>query len=237
MSDKRKFIGRSVPRLEDRPLLLGLGRYAADISFPGQLYMRVVRSDVAHGRISSIDAEPARALPGVHAVWTHADVADIPHIPFRLTGLKPLEPYQQPVLAKDVVRYVGEPVAAIFADDPYLAEDAADLVALSIEAFPATVSASEPPGRYEQDLTTEPGLVQKSYGDVDAVFRDAHAIVSLELSIGRHSGVPIETRGAVARYDEMRDVLELHGAAKVPHWNRDTIARMLKRTPEVRSAL
>ncbi|MGB9269610.1 MAG: molybdopterin cofactor-binding domain-containing protein, partial [Pseudolabrys sp.] len=232
MSDKRKFIGRSVPRLEDRPLLLGLGRYAADISFPGQLYMRVVRSDVAHGRISSIDAESARALPGVHAVWTHADVADIPHIPFRLTGLKPLEPYQQPVLAKEVVRYVGEPVAAIFADDPYLAEDAADLVALSIEAFPATVSASEPPGRYEQDLTTEPGLVQKSYGDVDAVFRDAHAIVSLELSIGRHSGVPIETRGAVARYDEMRDVLELHGAAKVPHWNRDTIARMLKRTPE-----
>ena len=63
---------------------------------------------------------------------------DIPHIPFRLTGLKPLEPYQQPVLAKDVVRYVGEPIAAIFADDPYLAEDAADLVALSIEPRPAT---------------------------------------------------------------------------------------------------
>jgi len=104
MFDKRKFIGRSVPRLEDRPLLLGLGRYAADISFPRQLHMRIVRSDVAHGTISSIDAEAARALPGVHAVWTHADVADIPHIPFRLTGLKPLEPYQQPVLAKDVVR-------------------------------------------------------------------------------------------------------------------------------------
>ena len=124
--------------------------------------MRVVRSDVAHGKINSIDAKSALALPGVHAVWTHADVADIPHIPFRLTGLKPLEPYQQPVLAKDVVRYVGEPVAAIFADDPYLAEDAADLVALSIEPFPATISASEPPGQYEQDLTTEPGLVQKS---------------------------------------------------------------------------
>src|SRR5215472_15943162 len=232
MSDKRKFIGRSVPRLEDRPLLLGLGRYAADISFPGQLHMRIVRSDVAHGTISSIDAEAARALPGVHAVWTQVDVADIPHIPIRLTGLKPLEAYKQPILAKDVVRYVGEPVAAVFADNPYLAEDAADLVALSIRAHPATMSASEPPGQYEQGLTTEPGVVQKSNGDVDAAFRNAFAIVSLSLSIGRHSGVPIETRGAVARYDGARDVLELHGAAKVPHWNRDTIARLLKRAPE-----
>jgi len=179
MFDKRKFIGRSVPRLEDRPLLLGLGRYAADISFPRQLHMRIVRSDVAHGTISSIDAEAARARPGVHAVWTHADVADIPHIPFRLTGLKPLEPYQQPVLAKDVVRYVGGPVAAVFADNPYIAEYAADLVALSIRAHPATMSASEPPGQYEQGLTTEPGVVQKSYGDVDAAFRNAFAIVSL----------------------------------------------------------
>ena len=127
MSDKRKFIGRSVPRLEDRPLLLGLGRYAADISFPEQLYMRVVRSDVAHGKITAIDTVAAQALPGVHAVWTHADVAEIPHIPFRLTGLKPLEPYQQPVLAKGVVRYIGEPVVAVFADDPYLARSAADV--------------------------------------------------------------------------------------------------------------
>ncbi|MGA9081008.1 MAG: molybdopterin cofactor-binding domain-containing protein, partial [Pseudolabrys sp.] len=67
---------------------------------------------------------------------------------------------------------------------------------------------------------------------VDAAFRDAHAVISLELSIGRHSGVPLETRGAIARYDEPRDVLELHGAAKVPHWNRDTIAQMLGRKKE-----
>ena len=194
--------------------------------------MRIVRSDVPHGKINSIDAKSALALPGVHAVWTHADVVHIPHIPFRLTGLKPLEPYQQPVLAKDVVRYVGEPIAAIFADDPYHAEDAADLVALSIEPRPATMSATDAPGQYELDLTTEPGVVQKSYGDIAAALRNAHAIVSLELSVGRHSGVPIETRGAIARYDETRDVLELHGAAKVPHWNRDTIARLLKRTTD-----
>ena len=71
----------------------------------------------------------------------------------------------------------------------------------------------------------------RSYGDVEAAFRAAHAVVELDLAIGRHSGVPMETRGAIARYDAARDVLELHGAAKVPHWNRDQIARMLGRAP------
>src|SRR6202158_5907123 len=108
----KNFVGRSVPRLEDRPLLLGQGRFAADISFPGQWHMRVVRSSVAHGKIKSIDTAAALKLPGVHAVWTATEVAHIPPIPFRLTGLKTLEPYRQPVLAKEVVRYVGEPVAA-----------------------------------------------------------------------------------------------------------------------------
>jgi aerobic carbon-monoxide dehydrogenase large subunit len=229
---RQKFVGRSVPRLEDRPLLTGQGRFAADISFAGQWHMRVVRSPVAHGKIKSIGIDAARALHGVHAIWTHADVAHIPHIPFRLTGLKTLEPYQQPVLARDVVRYVGEPVAVLFAENAYLAEDAAELVELSIEHLQTTMLATEQPGVYERELTTEPGVVQKSYGDVDAAFRAAHAIVSLELSIGRHSGVPMETRGAVARFDETRDLLELHGAAKVPHWNRDTIAQMLGRKKE-----
>ena len=155
--------------------------------------------------------------------------AHIPPIPFRLTGLKTLEPYRQPVLADDIVRYVGEPVAVVFADDAYVAEDAAELVELSIEPLPATMLATGQPAVYAGELSTEPGVLQKAYGDVDAAFRNAHAIVSLELSIGRHSGVPMETRGAIARYDAERDVLELHGAAKVPHWNRDAIAQLLGR--------
>ncbi len=232
MTAPAKFVGRSVPRLEDRPLLLGQGRFAADISFPGQWLMRVVRSAVAHGKIKSIDATAARKLPGVHAVWTSADVAHIPPIPFRLTGLKTLEPYRQPVLARGTVRYVGEPVAVVFAENAYLAEDAADLVEVAVEQRRATLLATEQPGFYEHELTTEPGVLQKAYGDVDAAFRTAHAVVSLELSIGRHSGVPLETRGAIARYDETRDILELHGAAKVPHWNRDTLAQMLGRKRE-----
>jgi len=232
MTAPAKFVGRSVARLEDRPLLLGQGRFAADISFPGQWVMRVVRSAVAHGKIKSINAAAALKLPGVHAVWTADDVAHIPPIPFRLTGLKTLEPYRQPVLAKDVVRYVGEPVAVIFADEEYLAEDAAELVDVQIDPLRATLVCSDQPEFFDHVLSTEPGVIRKGYGDVEAAFRDAHAIVALELSIGRHSGVPLETRGAIARYDEARDILEMHGAAKVPHWNRDTLAQMLGRKRE-----
>jgi CO/xanthine dehydrogenase Mo-binding subunit len=224
-----KFVGRSVPRLEDRPLLTGKGKFAADVSFPGQWTMRVVRSPVAHGTIKSIDTSAALALPGVHAVWTAADVAHIPPIPFRLTGLKTLEPYRQRVMASDKVRYVGEPVALVFAENQYIAEDAADLVALEIEPLPALVDATAEPSEFEPGLVTEPSVIRKGYGDIDAAFRNAHAVVSLELSVGRHTGVPMETRGAIARYDEARDVLEMHGAAKVPHWNRDTMAKMLGR--------
>ena len=232
MTAPAKFVGRSVLRLEDRPLLLGQGRFAADISFPGQWHMRVVRSSAAHGKIKSIDATAALKLPGVHAVWASADVAHLPPIPFRLTGLKTLEPYRQPVLAKDVVRYVGEPVAVIFADEEYLAEDAAELVDIQIAPLRPTLVCVGQPDFFDHVLSSEPGVIRKGYGDVDAAFRDAHAVVSLELSIGRHSGVPLETRGAVARYDQTRDILELHGAAKVPHWNRDTLAQMLGRKRE-----
>ena len=226
---KAKFIGRSLPRLEDPPLLMGRGRFAADVSFPRQLHMRIVRSNFAHGRLRSIDASAALAKQGVQAVWTAADVADIPPIDFRMSRIEGLEPYRQRLFASGKVRYVGEPVAAVFADDPYLAEDAAELVMLDVGELPAILRADEQPGEFEPGLTTEPAIVRKGYGDVDAAFRSAHAVIAATLSIGRHSGVPLETRGAIARYDAVRDVLELHGAAKVPHSNRDQIARMLGR--------
>ncbi|HET9716972.1 MAG TPA: xanthine dehydrogenase family protein molybdopterin-binding subunit [Pseudolabrys sp.] len=229
---KEKFIGRSVPRLEDRPLLTGQGRFASDVSFPGQWHMRVVRSPLAHGRIRSINAEAALAVAGIHAVWTYADIAHIPPIGFRLTGLAALEPYRQTALAKDYVRYVGEPIAAIFAADPYLAEDAADLVELDIEALPVLLDAAAPPGPFDEVRGTETSVIEKQTGDIEAAFRAAHALVELDLAIGRHSGVPLETRGAIARYDEENDVLEMHGAAKVPHWNRDRLAVMLGRPPD-----
>ena len=224
------FVGRSLPRLEDPPLVTGRGCFAADISFPQQLHMRVVRSVHAHARLIAIDARAARATNGVAAVWTAEDVAEIPPIDFRLTRIEGLEPYRQPILARDRVRYVGEPIAVVFATDPYAAEDAADLVTAEYEPLPELLTADAAPGEFAADQSTEVATVRKGYGDVTAAFAKAHAIVALELKIGRHSGVPMETRGAIARLDTARDILEVYGAAKVPHWNRDSLARMLGRS-------
>ena len=223
------WIGASVERLEDRALLIGRGRFAGDVSFPHQLHMRIVRSQHAHGRLQAIDAAQGRALAGVVAVWTAADIADLPPIDFREGPNEKLAPFRQPVLAAGVVRYVGEPVAAVFATDPYVAEDAADLVSVDIEELEAVTDASVPASAFDAGLTTEPTICRQGYGDTVAAFNGAATIVELDLSVGRHSGVPLETRGAIGYYDASRDVLELHGAAKVPHRNRESLARMLGR--------
>ena len=225
-----RVIGQSLPRIEDLPLVTGRACYAANVSFTHELHMRVVRSSHAHGRIVSIDASAALASPGCVAVWTAADVRNIPPIDFRATRVQGLEPYRQHVIATERVRYVGEPVALVFADDPYRAEDAADLVAIDIEPLPAIVDAIEQPGEFAHGHGTEAAVIRKRYGNVEAAFRAADRIVELRLATGRHSGVPLETRGAIARYDAARDVLELHGASKRPHQNRDLIARMLGRS-------
>src|SRR5215468_10749270 len=224
-------IGRSLERLEDRPLVTGRGEFAGDVAFPHMLHLRLVRSAHAHGRLVSIEATAALALPGVAAVWTSADVAEVPPIDFRLSRIEGLALYRQSILARERVRYVGEPVAAVFASDPYVAEDAADLVTIEVDDLPPVLDASAAPGEFEPGRSTEAAVVEKTYGDVAAAFRNAAVVVELDLAIGRHSGVPLETRGAIARYDDARDVLELYGAAKVPHWNRDSIARMLRRSP------
>jgi carbon-monoxide dehydrogenase large subunit/6-hydroxypseudooxynicotine dehydrogenase subunit gamma len=128
-------------------------------------------------------------------------------------------------------RHCGEPVAAVFAEDSYIAEDAADLVTVEVEERAPLLSAATPPGEFAPGRSTEAALLRQGYGDVEAAFRQAHAVVELELAVGRHSGVPLESRGAIGRYDAARDILELHGAAKVPHRNRDLLARMLGRSP------
>ena len=153
-------------------------------------------------------------------------------IDFRDPAAEALKPYRQPVLAQGFVRYVGEPAAVVFAADPYIAEDAAALVAVEIESLPALLSAKTEPGEFAAGLSTEAMVLRDAYGDLaDATSGAAH-IIELELSIGRHSGIPLETRGALARYDRERDVLELFGAAKVPHRTRDNLARILGRSPE-----
>jgi CO/xanthine dehydrogenase Mo-binding subunit len=220
-------IGKSVRRLEDRPLLTGAGRFAADVAAPDMLYMRVVRSSVAFGRLTRVDVEEARAHPGAVAVWTASDVADIPPIGFRMTPVPGLESYRQPVLARDHVRYVGEPIALVFAGDPYTAEDIADLVEPRIEPVAPCLDPVAPPSEFAPGLDTEAAVVSKSYGDLEAAFAGAHAVVELELIVGRHSGVPLETRGAIAVPEAASGNLRLYGAAKVPHYNRQTLETML----------
>jgi carbon-monoxide dehydrogenase large subunit/6-hydroxypseudooxynicotine dehydrogenase subunit gamma len=192
--------------------------------------MRIVRSPYAHGKIVSVDTAAAADLPGVVAIWTASDIPELPPIDFREGRIEALEPFRQPVLAGERVRYVGEPVAAVFAEDPYLAEDAADLVRIEIEPLPVVLEADAPPSAFDPNHSTEATVIHQGYGDVDAVFRSAPVVVELDLKIGRHSGVPLETRGALARFDAARDQLELHGAAKVPHKNREALARIFGRS-------
>lgn len=221
-------IGQSVPRLEDRALLTGTGRFAGDQNFAGQLHMRVVRSTVAHGRILSIDTEAAAAMPGVHAVWTGVDVADVPPINLRPgSTLQDLEKCRQHILAQEIVRYVGDPIAVVFADDPYRAEDAAELIWAEIEELPVLVNVMDPPGEFAPGVSTEPAVFEKSYGDLEAAFSQATHIVECEVSVGRHAGVPLETRGALAVWNEDKNQLEFHAAAKIPHTNRIALAELL----------
>jgi carbon-monoxide dehydrogenase large subunit len=240
-------IGARALRLEDPVLLRGAGRFAADTYHAGELHMRVVRSPVAHGRIVSVDVSGALALEGVVAAWTYDDIADLPAIGFRLTPRDELLPYRQPVLARRVVRYVGEPVAVVFATSAYLAEDAAERVVLDIDQLPAHVDPDATPIEWvdAEQATWATGLggslsAQDSeastfvteYGDVDAAFAGGSGrIIEMDATIGRHTGVPMECRGLVARYDEADAQLVIDGAAKVPFWNRDAIAEMTGLSP------
>ena len=211
-------------------MLTGRGAFVGDIGFPRQLHMRIVRSPYANAVLRSVDIARALAAPGIVAVWTAADIADLPPIDFRDPAAEALRPYRQPLLARERLRYVGEPIAAVFATDPYLAEDGAELVSVEADVLAPILDARAVAGSFAPGLSTEALVLRAGYGDVEAAFAAAHAIVALDLGIGRHSAVPIETRGALSRIDAANDVLELYGAAKVPHRSRDALARMFGRS-------
>ena len=231
-NDRRsRWIGKSVTRLEDRPLVTGTGQYVGDQNLVHQLHARVVRSAHARARILSIDCDAARAMPGVAAVWTAADLGDLPPIPFRATSLKGLEPYCQPCLAAADLRYVGEPVAIVFAETEALAEDAAETVLVEVEELEPYLDARADAPEFTPGQTIPPVIIEKAYGDIDAAFQSASHVIELDLKVGRHSGVPMECRGALATWDAGRRRLDLYGATKRPHWNRDRLAEMLGLTP------
>ncbi len=215
-------IGARLPRKEDPRLLRGRGRFGDDVSAPGQLWARVVRSPYAHGLIRELDVAQAAKAQGVTAVITAADLPPGLVIPVRLTipGTD-LGDHLQPVLAGDVVRYVGEPVAVVVGDDAYACEDAAELVEIDIAEQPAVLDARTAPAR---QVAAE---LAAGYGEVAEAFAAAAQVVSIDLAIGRHTGVPLEPRCLLAVPDPRAGTLDIFGMTKVPVWNRDLLAGLL----------
>ena len=214
-------IGARLPRKEDPRLLRGRGRFGDDISVPGQLWARVVRSPSAYGEVKELDVTQAAKAPGIAAVVTAADLPPGLVIPVRLTVPGPdLSAYLQPVLAATTVRYVGEPLAVVVGDDPYACEDAAELVEIDIAERPAVLDARTAGSPAAAELS-------RGYGAVEAAFAQARHVVRIELAIGRHSGVPLEPRCLLAVPAGDRGSLDIFGMTKVPVFNRDLLARLL----------
>jgi len=228
----RGLIGQPQLRREDARLLTGRGCFVDDFKCDGLHHAVVVRSPMAAGRIVAIDSAAARAAPGVVAVLDAADFAHcMKPIPLRGGILPGLQEYLQPVIARDRVCYVGEPIALVVATSRALAEDAAELVLPQIEATAPVVGFDA--ARKEAVLVhpaTGRNIAerwQSRRGDADAAFARAAYTRKESFRCHRHSSVPLETRGLVARWDAARAHLEVLGAAKVPHFNRDVLAAML----------
>jgi carbon-monoxide dehydrogenase large subunit len=223
-------IGQPVPRAEDWRFLRGAGAFVDDLAREGMLHAAVLRSGVAHGRIRRIDAAAARAMPGVHAVMTAADIGDhVPLIPLRLANLPEFKSYLQPVIAKDKVRYVGEPLAVAVAESRAQAEDALEAVAVDIETLPAVADrhAGDATLLFEQAGSNRAVRYQTSFGNADAAFARAEYTRRETFRCHRLTGLPLETRGHIAEWDAGKRKLTVFGASKVLFFNRRILAPML----------
>ena len=235
MRSTHAYVGRAIPRVEDLRLLTGAGRYGADFDLPGQLHARIVRSQVAHGEIRAIDTAGAAARPGVAAVLTAADVPQV-RVPVRLFPTENANQVLQSPLARDRVRYVGDPIAIVLAADPYVAEDAAEEVGVEIDPLEAVLDPLE--AAAAASVVIHPAIggnvidrvrITKGEG-VDELFDQAAVVVRRQFSVQRHGAVPLEPRCLLARYDGSE--LTVWGAAKVKHFNRRILATLLGVEPE-----
>src|SRR3954467_15810766 len=136
MIGTNRYIGSPVERIEDLRFLRGRGQFVGDLKREGMLHAALLRSPVAHGRLASIDATEALALPGVRAVITAREIGAVPRIPLRLLPLPGTERFQQPVIATDRIRYVGEPIAVVWADSAAGAEVGVDAIVLQTQELP-----------------------------------------------------------------------------------------------------
>lgn len=234
-------IGRSMPRLEDEPLLRGRARFADDLHFPDMLHAAFLRSSMAHARIDRLDAAAAKALPGVVAVLTAADLSPwltanelrvaLPSPAFRLE-------LHRPVLVEREVRYVGEPIAMVIAESRYIAEDALSLIEVDYHPLPVVTDpvaalAADSPCAHSDQPHNLVGEFRTRFGKVEAAFAGAAHVFRTELMQHRGGSHSIECRGDVAVYDPIDDKLTLWSSTQAPHAARQQLAKVLGR-PESR---
>ncbi len=202
-----RWIGARYPRKEDAALLTGNARFIDDMEpVPGIRHVAMLRSGHAHARIVSIDISKAAAMPGVHGIVTGADIVEaIRPIPSAIRA--PIKYYP---IAIDKVRYVGEPVAVIAADDRYVAEDAMELIEVEYEPLPPVVDAdgalSDAAALLHEDVGSN--VVHHRtfrYGDPEGAFSNAHKVVRLDWRYPRYGSTPMETYGVVANFERAPD--------------------------------
>src|ERR1700759_3418091 len=223
-------------RSEDPRILTGAGRYVDDIKLPGMLHAAFVRSPMAHAQVLSVDVSAARALPGVVAVLTGAELETItvpgPDALRALMGWAGPMP-EFTLLATDKVRLVGDPVAVVIAESRYLAEDGCELVEVEYEDLPPVVSAAfaldpgSPPLFANLGDNIASPRTRTEFGDVSGTFAGADRVAGFHIDVHRHQNVPMEGRGCVASYDPGQGVMTMHAATQSVHVTKIAVAMRL----------
>ncbi|TMV14756.1 xanthine dehydrogenase family protein molybdopterin-binding subunit [Arenibacterium halophilum] len=237
-------IGASTKRREDVRFLTGEGRYTDDINLRGQAYVYFLRSDVAHGRITSIDTKSASEMPGVVRIFTGADFEGVGGLPcgWQVTdrhGEVMQEP-GHPILAQGKVRHVGDPIAAVVAESLGQARDAAEAIALDIEELPAVIdmkaALAEGATKVHDDLTSnlcyDWGFVEDNRDAVAKAIDEAAHVTTLELKNNRLVANPMEPRVAVGDYERGTDHSTLYTTSQNPHVIRLLMGAFVLGIPE-----
>jgi len=231
-----RYTGASIKRSEDPRILTGAGRYVDDIKLPGMLHAAFVRSPMAHARVLSVDVSAARALPGVVAVLTGAELEAMtvpgPDALMALMGWTGPTP-EFTLLATDKVRLVGDPVAVVVAESRYIAEDGCELVEVEYDDLPPVVDAAFAldPGSPPLFANLGDNIARlhsrHEFGDVSATFAQADRVADFHIDVHRHQNVPMEGRGCVASYDADSGVMTMHAATQSVHVTRIAAAMRL----------
>jgi carbon-monoxide dehydrogenase large subunit len=248
-NDRRApFVGRSLPRREDHRLLTGRGHFIADLDLPHMLHAVFVRSPLAHARIAAVDLTRAASAPGVAFVLSGADLARLlPPVPDTQLSLprkwaslvrhKFINP-QQPLLAHDKVRHVGEAIAVVVAESRHAAEDAAQLVTVDLDPLPAVVDPETALRAgaaiiHDKFGTNLIGAFTVGKGDIDAALARSPRKLKRRFHHHRYAALPIECRGVVSEHDARTDCVTIWSSTQVVHWVRREVASIL-RLPEAR---